>query len=126
VQACAGLRDLVQWRSCGFEDGGLGDHSPGGAEKRVQGSEIPWPAEQWLSRPMGWGLVCSTGCSFSKLWCGEDFQELGVQSADVSALPCALPQSSVSLECLQSLQTAQAVCGCVPGTILDLLQMSLI
>jgi hypothetical protein len=30
------------------------------------------------------------GCSFSKSWCGEAFHELGVQSANVSALPGAL------------------------------------
>jgi hypothetical protein len=46
--------------------------------------------------PMGWDLVCSTGYSFSVWWCGEAFHELGVQSADVSALPGVLPQSSVS------------------------------
>jgi hypothetical protein len=41
-------------------------------------------------------LACSTGCSFSKSWCGEAFHELWVQSANVSALPGALPQPSVS------------------------------
>jgi hypothetical protein len=45
--------------------------------------------------PMGQGLTCSTGCSFSKSWRGEAFHELGVQSADVSALPGALLQPSV-------------------------------
>jgi hypothetical protein len=80
----------------GLRDGSLGKHSPGGTEKQAQGSEILRPAEQWLCRPMEWGLVCSVCYSFSKSWRGEAFHELGVQSADVSALPCALPQSSVS------------------------------
>jgi hypothetical protein len=65
-------------------------HGPGG-------SEIPWPAQQWLHGPMGWGLECSAGCGFSKSWHGMgELSELGVQSAKVLALPCALPQPSVS------------------------------
>jgi hypothetical protein len=71
-------------------------HGPDWAEGRARRSEIPWPVEQWLCGPMGQGLVCSTSYSFSKLWCGEAFHELGVQSADVSALLGALPQPSVS------------------------------
>jgi hypothetical protein len=51
---------------------------------------------------MGLGLVCSAGCSFSKLWCGEIFQEVRPQRADVSALPGALPHPSVSPESHQS------------------------
>jgi hypothetical protein len=51
---------------------------------------------------MGQGLACSAGCSFSKSWCGEAFHELGIQSADVSALPGALPQSSMSPASQQS------------------------
>jgi hypothetical protein len=58
--------------------------------------------EQWLYRPMGWGLACSTCYSFSIWWHGEASQELGVQSADVSALPGALPQSSKSPASYQS------------------------
>jgi hypothetical protein len=34
-------------------------------------------------------------CSFSRSWCGEAFHDLGVQSAEISALPGALPQPSV-------------------------------
>jgi hypothetical protein len=49
-----------------------------------------------------WGLACSTCYSFSIWWHGEAFHELGVQSADVSALLCALPQSSMSLASYQS------------------------
>jgi hypothetical protein len=62
---------------------------------RARGLEIPWHADQRLHGPMGWGLACSVGYSFSAWWCGEDFHELGVQSADVSVLPGALPQSSM-------------------------------
>jgi hypothetical protein len=79
---CAGLRS-----------GSLGECGPGGAEERAQGSEIPQPVEQRQHGPMGWGLACSVCYSFSKSWCGKAFHELGVQSADVSALPYALPQS---------------------------------
>jgi hypothetical protein len=46
--------------------------------------------------------VCSAGYSFSISWCGEAFLEVGVQSADVLALPGALPQSSVSPASQQS------------------------
>jgi hypothetical protein len=64
-----------------------------GQKSRAVGLEIPWHMEQWLHRPMRWGLACSTCYSFS-IWCGgEDFQELGVQSANVSALPGVLPHS---------------------------------
>jgi hypothetical protein len=71
----------------GLRGESLGECSPGGAEER------------WLHWPMGQGLACSTGYSFSKPWHGEDFHKLGVQSADDSALPGALPQPSI----LQSL-----------------------
>jgi hypothetical protein len=40
-----------------------------------------------------WGRACY---SFSILWPGEAFHKLGVQNADVSALPGALLQSSMS------------------------------
>jgi hypothetical protein len=46
--------------------------------------------------PVGLGLVCNTYYSFSMLWGGEAFQELGVQSADVSALLGVLPHSNKS------------------------------
>jgi hypothetical protein len=75
---------------------------PGGAEEWAGGSEIPQHAEQWLCGPMGQGLVCRTGCSFSLSWHGEAFHELGVQSAKVSALPGALPQPSLSPASQQS------------------------
>jgi hypothetical protein len=35
-------------------------------------------------------------CSFSVSWHGEAFHRLGVKYAEVSALPCALPQPTVS------------------------------
>jgi hypothetical protein len=41
---------------------------------------------------MGWWPACS----FSVLWGGEAFHGLGVQGAEVSALPSALPKPSVS------------------------------
>jgi hypothetical protein len=52
----------------------------------------------------GWayrvGLSMQCCYSFSIWWCGEAFHELGAQSAVVSALPGALPQSSVSPQLL--------------------------
>jgi hypothetical protein len=90
------IADLPGLRSVGLRGGSLGECSPGGAEEWAHGSEIPWPAEQQLCGPMGRDLVCSTGYSFSISWHGEAFHKLGVQSADVSALPGALPQPSVS------------------------------
>jgi hypothetical protein len=50
-------------------------------------------AKQWLCRLLGWGLAYNASCSFNKLWCGEAYHELVVQSADVSALPFALAQT---------------------------------
>jgi hypothetical protein len=73
-----------------------------GQRSRAGGLEIPWCAEQQLRGPMGCGLACSPGYSFSIWWRGEAFHELGVQSADISALPSALPQSSVSPASYQS------------------------
>jgi hypothetical protein len=60
----------------------------------------PW----WGKRagPIRRGLASSICYSFSTWWGGEASQELGVQSADVSALPGALPQSSVSPASYQS------------------------
>jgi hypothetical protein len=63
----------------------------GRAEEWARGLEIPLPVEQWLH-----GLVCSASYSVHKSWCGEAFHELGVQSAEVLAIPGALPQPSVS------------------------------
>jgi hypothetical protein len=80
----------------GLRGGSLGDCSPGWAEEWALRLEIPRPVEQWLHGPMGQGLECSTGCSFSKSWHGEAFHKLGFQSANVSALPGALPQLNVS------------------------------
>jgi hypothetical protein len=82
--------------------GSLGECNPGRAEEQLQGLEIPWPTEQRLCQPMGWGLACSACYSFSLWWHGEDLHELGVQSADVSALPGALPQPRMSPACQQS------------------------
>jgi hypothetical protein len=50
----------------------------------------------------GAGLGCSACYSFSIWWGGEASHELGVQSADVSALPSALPHSSKSPASCQS------------------------
>jgi hypothetical protein len=90
---------LGAWSSgdcAGLRGGSLGERGSGGAEEWAQRSEIPRPEEQQLRRNMGQGFACSAGCSFSKLWHGEDFHELGVQSGDVSALLGALPQPSMS------------------------------
>jgi hypothetical protein len=51
---------------------------------------------------MGQGLESSTCYSFSIWWGGEASHKLGVQSADVSALPDVFPQSSVSPASYQS------------------------
>jgi hypothetical protein len=85
----------------GLRGGSLGS-GPGVAEDQAQGSEVPWPAEQRLRGPIWWGLACSAEYSFSILWLGEAFHELGVQSADVSVLPGALPQPRVSPASQQS------------------------
>jgi hypothetical protein len=53
-------------------------------------------------RALGWGLASSACYSFSIWWDGEASQELGVQSADVSALPGVLPQSRKSPASCQS------------------------
>jgi hypothetical protein len=71
----------------GLRGGSLGSTALAQQRSRAGGSEI--------SR----GLACIPGYSFSIWWLGEDFHELGVQGADVSALPGALPQS----RCLQLL-----------------------
>jgi hypothetical protein len=69
----------------------------------LEDQEIPWPAEKQQ------GLVCSTCYSFSILWHGEAFHELGVQSADVSALLGALPQSSMSPAWITEVRRSVAV-----------------
>jgi hypothetical protein len=106
-----------------LKGGSLGKCSFGRAEEQAQGLEIPQPAEQWLHGPMGvgGGLACSAGYSFIISWHGEAFHKLRVQSGDVSALPCALPQLSVSLASANSLvHGTEEICVCVPVTILDL------
>jgi hypothetical protein len=70
----------------------------------------PWQGRrvgQKIGNPSLWisgstGLLGSTNCSFSKLWCGESFHELGIQSADISAVPCASLQPRVSPASQQS------------------------
>jgi hypothetical protein len=52
----------------------------------------------WSNEWVGLSMQCCY--SFSIWWCGEAFHELGAQSAVVSALPGALPQSSVSPQLL--------------------------
>jgi hypothetical protein len=61
--------------------------------------------ERQSARPAGWGLGMPMGqrpgghlpsCSFSKSLRGEAFHELGVQGANVLALPGSLPQPSIS------------------------------
>jgi hypothetical protein len=80
----------------------LVEHGPSRAEEQAGGWEIPQPAEQQLCGPMEPGLALSAGYSFSKSWHGEAFPKLGVQSAEVSALPGALPQPSMSPASQQS------------------------
>jgi hypothetical protein len=108
------------------------------------------PAEDGSSSPMQtWGLVGTkrpgarwsgaaalraygvgtwwADCSFSRLLCGEDFHDLGVWSAEVLALPGALPQLSMSPVSASSLiHRVHTICSCVPITILDPLQHILI
>jgi hypothetical protein len=54
------------------------------------------------SAAYGVGLACSISYSFSMWWHGEGPHALGFQSADVSGLPGAFPQSSVSPASYQS------------------------
>jgi hypothetical protein len=58
------------------------------------GAAAPWA--------YGAGLGMQAYYSFIIWWGGEASQELGVQSADVSALPGVLPHSSKSLGSYQS------------------------
>jgi hypothetical protein len=67
-----------------------------GLRSRARGLEIPQCAEQWPHGPMGWGMTRSASYSFTISWHGKTFHKLEIQSADVSALSCVLPQSSVS------------------------------
>jgi hypothetical protein len=78
-----------------------------GQRIRTRGSEIPCCMEQRLLGPMGRGWVCGTCYSFSIWWCGEASHKLKVQSADVSALPGVLPQSSKSQASYQSPQITE-------------------
>jgi hypothetical protein len=54
---------------------------------------------RWTHGAEVWKMAAAWGpaCSFSVSWC-EVFHGLGVQGTEVSALPCALPQPSVSPE----------------------------
>jgi hypothetical protein len=74
-----------------------------GQRSSARGLEIPQRhVEQQLHGLMGWGLAWSTCYSFSIWWCGEASHELGVQNADVLALPDVLSQSNVSPASYQS------------------------
>jgi hypothetical protein len=91
---------------------GLSSMALAGLRCGARGSEIPQLVEQQLQEPMGQVLACSASCSVSKLWHGEAFHELGVQCAEDSALPCALPQPSVSpasQQCLWLTELTQSV-----------------
>jgi hypothetical protein len=87
----AGLKGSFRGDCPGLSSGSLGSTALAGLRSRAGGSEIPGHVEQWLPGHIGQSLVCSPCYSFSILWLGEDFHELGVQSADVSALSGALP-----------------------------------
>jgi hypothetical protein len=104
----AGLWGTVQW-ACRVEASWAGERLPGShagqrlsgpVKLRLVGQEgvglvglqhrglVLWySAVAWVWRPT---------CSFNVSWCGEVSHWLGVQSPEVSALPCALPQPSVS------------------------------
>jgi hypothetical protein len=86
----------------GLQGGSLGWHSPVGERSRAGRLKVPQCMEQQLCGPMGQGLACSACYSFSIWWGGEASHELGVQSADVSALPGVLPHSIKSLASYQS------------------------
>jgi hypothetical protein len=103
MQAC----ESWAWSFWGLRPGGdpVGLWSMGLAEI-VQACGLQacwaWGVEAWgrlwelqLHRPMGQGLACSTGYCVRKSWHGEAFHKLGVQSAEVLALPGALPQPIV-------------------------------
>jgi hypothetical protein len=75
------------------------------------GCEFLGPSWNWgLAGPEGWEALWSgavalraygmgtwwASCSFSRLWHGEAFHDLGVQCAILLALPGALSQLSVS------------------------------
>jgi hypothetical protein len=91
-----------------------------GQRSRAGGAEIPCCMEQWLHGPMGQGLVCRACYSFSIWWSGKTSHELRIRSADVSALPGVLPQSSKSPASYQSpCIRGQKVCGCVLVAILE-------
>jgi hypothetical protein len=114
---------LLQGRSCSFEGWEFGVAQPWwGKGAGLEDGGISPCAEQWLHGPMGWSLASSVCYSFSIWWGGKASHELGVQSADVSALPGALPQSSMSPASYQSLwiMEVRRSCGCVLVAILDL------
>jgi hypothetical protein len=68
-------------RPVGHQPGGLVEPRPGG------------PAGQ---KPGKWHCVGGSPLIFGISWCGEAFHRLVFQDAEVSALPCALPQPSMS------------------------------
>jgi hypothetical protein len=134
----------------GWRPGGSTGQKPGGpAGQQVGGSLVSWwTAIWWSCGPVGlwsgglaglWGGNPGGGCparrgplgrgpgrqqpscSFSKSWHGKAFLEQGVQGAEVSALPVAFPQPSMSPCSMRSLtHGAHTVFVCVLVTILDL------
>jgi hypothetical protein len=91
------------WSAEGWQVGG----------QRAGGAEAWW-ASRRASVAWGW----QPACFFSVLWHGADFHRLGVQGAEVSALPGALPQPSVSLASQQGPRfKVLVVCVCVLVTI---------
>jgi hypothetical protein len=103
IPGLAGLKGSSGGDHVGLRGGSLGSMALVGLRSRAGGSKISQRVEQQLCGPMGQGLACSTGYFFSIWWCGETSHELRVQNADVSGLPCALPQSCVSPASHQSL-----------------------
>jgi hypothetical protein len=71
----------IQWATMELELGGA--EGWGSQQSRAVAPQAYWVGTWWA------------GCSFSRSWHGAGFHELGVQSAEVSALPGALPQPSV-------------------------------
>jgi hypothetical protein len=108
VGGLAGWR-VVAWQTCGKEvqwaSGQVDGWLPGGSSSGgLVGLEDGGPAGRWAVAQqtcradsirvvaLGWWPALS----FSVLWSGEAFHGLLFQGANVSVLPCALPQPRVS------------------------------